>query len=60
VLVGTHDRLTPVRTARRIADVVPAELTIYPEAGHMLPLERVAGVAARISALVTAALAAIS
>jgi pimeloyl-ACP methyl ester carboxylesterase len=61
VLVGTHDRLTPVRAARRIADAVPsAELTIYPEAGHMLPLERVAGVAGRISALVTAALAAIS
>jgi pimeloyl-ACP methyl ester carboxylesterase len=61
VLVGTHDRLTPVRAARRIADAVrSAELTIYPEAGHMLPLERVAGVAGRISALVTAALAAIS
>jgi pimeloyl-ACP methyl ester carboxylesterase len=45
VLVGTRDRLTPVRLARRIADALPtAALTIYPEAGHMLPVERTAGV----------------
>ncbi|RLV47596.1 alpha/beta fold hydrolase [Nocardioides mangrovicus] len=41
VLVGTHDRLTPVRMARRIADAVPdSRLTLLPDAGHMLPLER--------------------
>jgi pimeloyl-ACP methyl ester carboxylesterase len=41
-----------VRAARRIADAVPsASLTIFPEAGHMLPLERVSGVARRIAAL---------
>ncbi len=56
VLVGSRDRLTPVRAARRIADAVPsADLTIFPEAGHMLPLERVSGVASRITALATGA-----
>lgn len=56
VLVGSRDRLTPVRAARRIATVLPtAGLTIFPEAGHMLPVERVAGVAGRISALVNRA-----
>ncbi|TQM38629.1 alpha/beta fold hydrolase [Pseudonocardia cypriaca] len=58
VLVGSRDRLTPVRSARRIVDALPsAELTIFPEAGHMLPLERVSGVAGRIAALATAAAA---
>jgi pimeloyl-ACP methyl ester carboxylesterase len=52
VLVGSRDRLTPVRAARRIVDALPsAGLTIFPEAGHMLPLERVSGVASRIAAL---------
>jgi pimeloyl-ACP methyl ester carboxylesterase len=56
VLVGSRDRLTPVRAARRIATALPsADLTIYPDAGHMLPVERVTGVAGRIGALVTAA-----
>jgi pimeloyl-ACP methyl ester carboxylesterase len=56
VLVGSRDRLTPVRAARRIAGAVPsASLTIFPEAGHMLPLERVSGVASRIAALATGA-----
>jgi pimeloyl-ACP methyl ester carboxylesterase len=58
VLVGSRDRLTPVRSARRIVDALPsAELTIFPEAGHMLPLERVSGVAGRIAALASAAAA---
>jgi pimeloyl-ACP methyl ester carboxylesterase len=52
VLVGSRDRLTPVAAARRIAAALPsAELTIFPDAGHMLPVERVAGVASRIDAL---------
>ena len=55
VLAGSRDRLTPVRHARRIADALPGTaLTIYPEAGHMLPVERAIGVAERISALVSA------
>lgn len=59
VLVGSRDRLTPVRAARRIADALPsAELTIFPDAGHMLPLERVSGVATRIAALARGAAAA--
>jgi pimeloyl-ACP methyl ester carboxylesterase len=40
VLVGTQDRLTPPRLARRLAASVPgAELVVLPGAGHMLPLE---------------------
>jgi pimeloyl-ACP methyl ester carboxylesterase len=59
VLVGSRDRLTPVRSARRIADALPsAGLTIFPGAGHMLPLERVSGVASRIAALAAGAVAA--
>lgn len=52
VLVGDRDRLTPVKAARRIADALPsARFSIFPDAGHMLPLERVSGVADRIAAL---------
>lgn len=59
VLVGSRDRLTPVAASRRIAARLPgASLTIFTDAGHMLPVERVAGVAARISALVAEAPAA--
>jgi len=53
VLAGTHDRLTPVPMARRIAEALPsAQLTVFPGAGHMLPVERAAGVAARLGTLV--------
>jgi pimeloyl-ACP methyl ester carboxylesterase len=52
VLVGTRDVLTPPSHARRIADHVQgAVLTIVPDAGHMLPLERdqlVSGVLIRL------------
>jgi pimeloyl-ACP methyl ester carboxylesterase len=59
VLAGTKDRLTPVRLSRRIVAALPsAALSIYPGAGHMLPVERVAGVTARIGALVESAEAA--
>ncbi len=41
VLVGTRDVLTPPSHARRIAAHLPgAVLTVVPDAGHMLPLER--------------------
>jgi len=41
VLVGTRDVLTPPSHGRRIADHVEgAVLTVVPDAGHMLPLER--------------------
>ncbi|NMH97153.1 alpha/beta fold hydrolase [Pseudonocardia acidicola] len=57
VLVGSRDRLTPVRAARRISTALPsASLTIFPEAGHMLPVERVAGVTARLDVLVRSAM----
>jgi pimeloyl-ACP methyl ester carboxylesterase len=56
VLVGTRDKLTPVRQARRIvATARNARLTLYPDAGHMLPLERVDGVAGCLAQLATAA-----
>jgi pimeloyl-ACP methyl ester carboxylesterase len=54
VLAGTHDRLTPVSMARRIVDALPsAQLTVFPGAGHMLPVERTTGVAAHLTALVS-------
>jgi pimeloyl-ACP methyl ester carboxylesterase len=41
VLVGTRDVLTPPEHGRRIADNIDgAVLTLVPDAGHMLPLER--------------------
>jgi len=56
VLVGSRDKLTPVHSARRIVQALPsADLTIYPEAGHMLPVERVDAVAGRLAGLVTRA-----
>lgn len=52
VLVGTRDVLTPPSHARRIAENVEgAVLTVVPDAGHMLPLERdelVSGVLVRL------------
>jgi len=52
VLVGTRDVLTPVAHARRIAEHVEgAALTVVPDAGHMLTLERhelVSGVLVRL------------
>lgn len=56
VLVGTRDKLTPPHQSRRIVAAAPnARLTLYPDAGHMLPLERVDGVSAKLSALVATA-----
>jgi pimeloyl-ACP methyl ester carboxylesterase len=52
VLVGTRDVLTPPSHARSIAESVEgAVLTVVPDAGHMLPLERdelVSGVLIRL------------
>lgn len=53
VLAGGSDRLTPLAHARVIADELPAaDLVIHPGAGHMLPYERDAEVAAHLTALV--------
>jgi pimeloyl-ACP methyl ester carboxylesterase len=53
VLVGSADRLTPPRHARRLADAIPgAALTVCPGAGHMLPLECDRQVTEALSALV--------
>ncbi|HVL83987.1 MAG TPA: alpha/beta hydrolase [Pseudonocardia sp.] len=58
VLAGGRDRLIPVSAARRIARALPsANLTILPDTGHMIPVERPAAVAGRIAALVRAAAA---
>ncbi|MDT7698119.1 MAG: hypothetical protein QOJ30_444 [Pseudonocardiales bacterium] len=52
IMVGSEDRLTPSSFSRRIRKALPdASLTIFPEAGHMLPVERVAGVSARLHVL---------
>ncbi|MEO7351516.1 MAG: hypothetical protein ABIR34_09625 [Marmoricola sp.] len=52
VLVGTRDVLTPPHHARRIAGHVSGSmLTVVPDTGHMLPLERdelVSGVLVRL------------
>ncbi|HEY2205280.1 MAG TPA: alpha/beta hydrolase [Pseudonocardia sp.] len=59
VLVGTRDKLTPVRLSRRILESAGhARLTLYPGAGHMLPLERADGVAERLAELCAIAAAA--
>lgn len=52
VLVGSRDKLTPVASSQRIVEHAPsARLTVYPRAGHMLPLERVQGVADQLAEL---------
>lgn len=54
VLAGGSDRLTPLPHARRIAEELPdTDFVIYPGAGHMLPYERAAEVAAHLAALVS-------
>ncbi|MEU4240952.1 alpha/beta hydrolase [Actinoplanes sp. NPDC026619] len=56
VLVGDRDRLTPPPCAEGIADALPGtELTVYPGAGHMLPLERQGEVSAVLSDIVARA-----
>lgn len=56
VLVGDRDRLTPPPCAEGIADALPGtEMTVYPGAGHMLPLERPAEVSAVLSDIVAKA-----
>ncbi|MDQ4084832.1 MAG: alpha/beta hydrolase [Actinomycetota bacterium] len=53
VLVGEKDRLTPPVHARRLAETMPwAQLTVLPEAGHMLPLERDRAVTQALAELV--------
>jgi non-heme chloroperoxidase len=59
ILVGSHDRLTPPRLARALADGIPgAHLEVVDGAGHMLGIEvpaRVAdAIAQRAAALPTA------
>jgi pimeloyl-ACP methyl ester carboxylesterase len=59
VLVGERDRLTPPACARSIADALPgAHLTVFPGAGHMLPLERHTEVSAALTTIVEQAEAA--
>ena len=49
VLAGTKDGLCPMDHSRAMAAAMPgAEFVVYPRAGHMLPYERPAEVAAEI------------
>jgi pimeloyl-ACP methyl ester carboxylesterase len=57
VLVGERDRLTPPACARSIAKALPgAALTVCPDAGHMLMLERPDVVTGALMKVVRAAL----
>jgi pimeloyl-ACP methyl ester carboxylesterase len=56
VLAGGADRLLPLPHARIIADALRAELVIYPDAGHMLNVERTVGVAERIAHVIELAM----
>jgi pimeloyl-ACP methyl ester carboxylesterase len=50
VLVGGQDRLTPSSCAETIVNALPgAEHVIFPDAGHMLPLECPEGVTGAIA-----------
>ncbi|MGI9028366.1 MAG: alpha/beta fold hydrolase [Ilumatobacteraceae bacterium] len=52
VLAGEVDRVLPVSESAWVAAAVPgAQLRTFPGAGHMLPLERAADVAAEIAAV---------
>ncbi|MET8047432.1 alpha/beta hydrolase [Streptosporangium sp. NPDC005286] len=52
VMVGDRDRLTPPVHSRRIAEALPgARLVVFPEAGHMIGLERPEAVNRELSAL---------
>ncbi|MBB3729189.1 alpha/beta fold hydrolase [Nonomuraea dietziae] len=52
VMVGEHDRLTPLVHSHRIAEALPsARLVVVRGAGHMLALERPSVVSAELSAL---------
>lgn len=52
VMVGSRDKLTPAAASKRIVEHAPnARLTVYGGAGHMLPLERVHGVADQLAEL---------
>ncbi|MEV4747789.1 alpha/beta hydrolase [Streptosporangium sp. NPDC049248] len=52
VMVGDRDRLTPPAHSRRIAEALPgARLVVFPEAGHMIGLERPEAVNRELSAL---------
>jgi pimeloyl-ACP methyl ester carboxylesterase len=56
VLAGARDTLCPPAFHRAIADSVPgAELTLLPDAGHLLPWQRPDAVTAALHDLVTAA-----
>jgi len=56
ILVGSQDRLTPVKWARMLQDSIPgSRLTVLPDKGHMLTYEATATVADTVIDLVDAA-----
>ena len=53
ILVGDRDLLTPLPHANRLAqEIEGATLTVVPDAGHMLPLERDEVVTATLARLI--------
>ncbi|HUR52436.1 MAG TPA: alpha/beta hydrolase [Mycobacteriales bacterium] len=55
VACGDRDRITPLAHSRALGEALPhAQLVVYPDAGHMLLLERAADVNRRLLALVAA------
>lgn len=56
VLCGEHDRLTPLRHTRHLADALPhADLVVAPNAGHLVQLESPALVAESLEKLLARA-----
>lgn len=53
VVVGTHDRLTPVALSERMAERLGGELLVLHNVGHMAPLEAPAEVNAALRRLLT-------
>ena len=51
VVCGADDQMTPVRYSQYLANCIPnAQLTVIPNAGHMVMIEQPAAVAQRLSA----------
>jgi pimeloyl-ACP methyl ester carboxylesterase len=56
IVASRRDKLTPVAHARRLAEAIPgARLTVVPDTGHMLPMERPEVVTSLLAKLIATA-----